>query len=83
MSIKVVLDLLFIFLIYSFLGWILETTVVAVKDGKIVNRGITNGPLCPIYGVGALTIILTTLDVYNIFIIFICPGFKQDFIKRF
>lgn len=71
MSIKVVLDLLFIFLIYSFLGWILETTVVAVKDGKIVNRGITNGPLCPIYGVGALTIILTTLDVYNIFIIFI------------
>lgn len=71
MRIDVVLDLLFIFLIYSFLGWILETTVVAVKEGKIVNRGITNGPLCPIYGVGALTIFLTTLDVNNIFVIFI------------
>lgn len=71
MSIKVVLDLLFIFLIYSFLGWILETTVVAIKDGKIVNRGITNGPLCPIYGLGALTIILTSFDIDNIFIVFI------------
>lgn len=71
MRIDVVLNLLFIFLIYSFLGWILETTVVAVKEGKIVNRGVTNGPLCPIYGLGALTVILTTFDINNIFIIFI------------
>lgn len=71
MRLDVVLELLFIFLIYSFLGWILETTVVAVKDGKIVNRGITSGPLCPIYGLGALTVILTTFDVNNIFIVFL------------
>lgn len=71
MRIDVVLDLLFIFLIYSFLGWLLETTVVAAKEGKIVNRGITSGPMCPIYGVCALTIILATLDVSNLFIIFL------------
>lgn len=81
MKIDVVLDLLFIFLIYSFLGWILETTVVAVKDGKIVNRGITNGPLCPIYGVGALTIILTTLGENNIFFIFISSLIYGTFLE--
>lgn len=71
MKYEIILEMLFIFFAYSFLGWVLEVIAVAVKDRKFVNRGITNGPLCPIYGIGALTIILTTLDDVNIFWLFV------------
>jgi len=50
--------LLFFFFIYSFIGWCLEEAFVAVDTGKIVNRGFLNGPVCPIYGCGALLVIL-------------------------
>ena len=46
------------FLIYSFLGWCAEVSFAAMKDGKIVNRGFLNGPVCPIYGVGMLGVLL-------------------------
>ena len=44
------------FLIYSFLGWCLEVAYHALKLGKIVNRGFLNGPVCPVYGFGALAL---------------------------
>ena len=40
------------FLIFSFLGWCAEVCFAAFKDGKFVNRGFLNGPVCPIYGFG-------------------------------
>jgi len=46
--------LFYVFIIYSFLGWVMETTIVSIKDEKFVNRGFMNGPLCPIYGTGAI-----------------------------
>lgn len=70
MKYELILEMLFIFLIYSFLGWILEVIAVAIKEKKFVNRGVTNGPLCPIYGIGALTILLTTHDQSNIIFVF-------------
>lgn len=45
-------------MIYSFLGWIYETVLCTVKDGKWENRGFLYGPVCPIYGTGAVTISL-------------------------
>lgn len=48
--------LLFIF--YSFLGWLLEVIDCRFTIKKWVNRGFLIGPLCPIYGVGCLLIIL-------------------------
>lgn len=42
------------FLFYSFLGWVYETILVSVQERRFVNRGFLNGPLCPIYGVGAV-----------------------------
>ena len=47
-------QLLWLFLIYSFLGWCVEVSFVAVTSGRVVNRGFLNGPVCPIYGVGML-----------------------------
>jgi uncharacterized membrane protein len=43
------------FFIYSFLGWIFECIVMSFEEKTIVtNRGFIRGPLCTIYGVGAL-----------------------------
>ena len=42
------------FIIYSFLGWLLEVTVKLVEDNRFINRGFLIGPICPIYGFGAL-----------------------------
>lgn len=49
-------ELLWLFLIYSFLGWILETVIATVRQRKVVNRGLINGPFCIIYGIGAVVI---------------------------
>lgn len=46
------------FLIYSFLGWCAEVAFAALNHGTIVNRGFLNGPVCPIYGVGMLGVLL-------------------------
>lgn len=43
--------------IYSFIGWAYESTVCSVAERKLVNRGFLNGPVCPIYGVGAVAVI--------------------------
>ena len=53
-----VYQLLMLFLIYSFLGWCVEVSFVAVTTGRVVNRGFLNGPVCPIYGVGMLGALL-------------------------
>lgn len=45
------------FYIYGFLGWCLEVTYVTVCKGKFVNRGFLNGPVCPVYGFGAVSVI--------------------------
>ena len=44
------------FLIYSFLGWVVEVIYHAVTRGKVINRGFLNGPVCPIYGFGVLSV---------------------------
>ena len=47
-----------IVLVYSFLGWCCEVAFAALKTGKFVNRGFLNGPVCPIYGFGVLSVVL-------------------------
>ncbi len=71
MNYNTILDLIFIFLVYSAFGWLLEVTSVAVKEGKFVNRGVTYGPLCPIYGFCSVIILLITRDIHSIFGIFL------------
>ena len=47
-----------IVLIYSCLGWCCEVAFAALKTGQFVNRGFLNGPVCPIYGFGVLSVVL-------------------------
>jgi uncharacterized membrane protein len=46
------------FFVYSFLGWMWESCYVSVKEKRWVNRGFVTGPLCTIYGCGALSVYL-------------------------
>ncbi len=50
--------LLLYFLIFSFLGWVMETFYSLYELGYFTKRGFLYGPLCPIYGCGALILIL-------------------------
>ncbi len=52
---------LFFFYFYCFLGWILETCYVSVLKAKWVNRGFMRGPFLPIYGSGAIVVLIFTL----------------------
>lgn len=61
-----------LFIIYSFIGWLMEVTLTIIKDKKIINRGFLIGPYCPIYGTGCL-LLITLLNKYknDIVILFI------------
>lgn len=51
---NLITEVIFIFVIYSFFGWILESIYKSILQKKIVNSGFLIGPFCPIYGYGAL-----------------------------
>ena len=42
------------FVIYSMLGWLVESIYMSFCNKKITNRGFAKGPFCPIYGFGAV-----------------------------
>ena len=46
------------FIIFSCIGWLYECTYCTFKDHKWQNRGFLFGPVCPIYGVGALLCVI-------------------------
>ncbi len=81
------------FLIYSFLGWCTEVAYAAVCEGRVVNRGFLNGPVCPIYGFGILAVfgtINTGLSRFgtgssytNLLLIFLCGMALTTMIELF
>lgn len=42
------------FFFYSAVGWLFESTYCSIGEKKLINRGFLFGPMCPIYGTGAL-----------------------------
>lgn len=54
---KSILFFVMYFFIYSFLGWVSESIYCSIGNKKIINRGFLNGPICPIYGIGAMALI--------------------------
>ena len=47
-------ELVWFYFIYSLTGWCAEVCVAAARKKKFINRGFVSGPLCPIYGTGAV-----------------------------
>jgi len=45
---------LFLFFLFSVMGWVLETTIESLYYRRFINRGFLFGPYIPIYGVGGI-----------------------------
>lgn len=43
------------FILYSMMGWLVESIYMSICNRKLTNRGFAKGPFCPIYGFGAVT----------------------------
>ena len=65
--------ILFYFLIYAFLGWIIDTSYRSYIAGEFTHNSITIWPLTPIYGLGALLILAihSKIKQYPIWALFI------------
>lgn len=72
MDISEIKNLVAYFIIYSFIGWVLESILKSFLQKKFVNSGFINGPFCPIYGFGAIIMYLF-LDNFksNLLLLFI------------
>lgn len=52
------------FLLYSIIGWLYEVFLeVVIYQWGFSNRGVLFGPWCPIYGLGALLLIITLDEI--------------------
>lgn len=60
--------LFLLFIIYSFLGWLLEIIIVSIQSKRLVDRGFLIGPVCPIYGCGALLMTFLLEKYFNDFL---------------
>ncbi len=52
---------LFVFYTYCFLGWCFESAYVSLKSNKLINRGFMRGPFLPLYGSGAVMMLVVSM----------------------
>lgn len=65
-------DLVWLFFLYSFIGWCIEVCYASIKRRQFVNRGFVNSPICPIYGFGAVLFALFLPELTgNLFFLFL------------
>ena len=57
------INIILLFFIYGFAGWCMEVILKYIQYHRFINRGFLTGPLCPIYGCGA---VLITLVIGNL-----------------
>ncbi|MBF0908191.1 MAG: putative ABC transporter permease, partial [Atopobium sp.] len=74
-------QMVIIFALISFGGWVYETIYCSVVEGEFTKRGFLFGPTCPIYGIGALAVWLVLGQISNPFIVFIIGGFLATVIE--
>lgn len=65
------INLVILFFLYSFIGWLIEVFEGIINRKEFVNRGFFIGPYCPIYGFGGL------------FISFLLKKYEYDYIALF
>ncbi len=74
-------QMVIIFALISFGGWVYETIYCSVVEGEFTKRGFLFGPTCPIYGIGALAVWLVLGQISNPIIVFIVGGFLATVIE--
>ncbi|MEA4969324.1 MAG: putative ABC transporter permease [Candidatus Pelethousia sp.] len=64
------------FMAYSFMGWVYESAICSVTQKRFINRGFLKGPICPVYGFGALAcIFLLYQRTENVVVLFLAGMF--------
>lgn len=77
-------QVLWIFIIYAFIGWCTEVSYAALDQGVFVNRGFLNGPYCPIYGCGVLIVIVVLTPLKgNLLILFLGSVLMTSILEYF
>ena len=62
------------FIIYSMLGWLVESIYMSICNKKLTNRGFGKGPFCPIYGFGAVIGYLVLRSLSSNPLLLYCAG---------
>lgn len=68
-------NIIYIFILCSFLGWLIEIGYMYLLSNKFIDRGIAYGPICSIYGFGAVILYLVFGNIKksrkNILLVFV------------
>lgn len=56
---------LFLFYFYCFFGWCFESVYVSLKEHRFINRGFMRGPFLPLYGSGAVMMMLVIVPCHG------------------
>ncbi len=51
----------FFFYFYCFFGWCFESAYVSIKTRRLTNRGFMRGPFLPLYGSGAIMMLVVSM----------------------
>ena len=56
-----IIQWLFFFYFYCFVGWCIESTYVSIHQKRLVNRGFMRGPFLPLYGSGGIMMLVVSM----------------------
>lgn len=84
--IKSITQYIFFFFLGAFLGYLWEVLLFYVQDGTFCNRGFLYGPWLPVYGVGAvlMLLILRRFQKHPVKVFFSCSAsrlFRRTFYR--
>ena len=85
MSFGILYSALWIFILFSVLGWAVDTVSASIQKKGIIDRGFLVGPVCPMYGFlfsGAYLLDIFVFAFCCIFI-FCCKYFFQKIFQYF
>ncbi len=77
------LQLLWLFFLYSFLGWCAGVVASAIRKHTFVNTGFLNLPFCPVYGVGAVLFAIFLPELKHQFFFLFLGGMVISFLLTF
>ena len=63
-------QLIFLFFLFSFAGWIIEAVYRSISNRRLVNPGFLKGPVVPIYGFSGILVLLTYIGTMDVFILY-------------
>lgn len=66
--------MLIYFTLYAFLGYLMESFYISILQKKWISSGLLNGPFIPLYGIGAIALIIFSPYLQNPFLAIVLGG---------